>query len=539
MWMKKRILIIEDEYFFRQLLKKYINSYPEEFELVGEANNGRAGIELLESLSPDIALVDITMPMMNGIDVIREANSLGMGTKMIILTGYSEFEYAKEAIQLGVQDYLLKPVQIDELYQSLKKAALALDRDWLARDAQASVVANNNVDEAIHNRLMEKLLFGPLNTADLRDIRERLSFPEHGFYALALMDLSLKHSSIWHEKDRNVCNYAVENMLSEILPQPFRMSRRTLENGLLSIIFYSPLPDAEENQKILTEALESLGSLVDRHLCLPIMISVGTFCNSLHGIKDAYEEAVHLQKSHFFNDRHAIYYFDDQNTNHYQYSKDYFSEEDSRKLSSLIRSGDANTAGSFVHSVFQRLRDAAAPSETIYFCISELFATVLKSAAEYNIQLSYEKSDLSFYSHLFASKSLDELESFIMENIGTLLTNVGAKEGQDSQKALTKEIATYIDTHFGNCQMNLDSIAGAFFISTKYLCLIFKKHTGTTVGSYLLDTRMRHAKQFMEEGAENITAVARKCGYEDPNYFSKCFKKYYGVSPRRYLESIH
>lgn len=536
--MKKRILIIEDEYFFRQVLKKYIGSYPEEFEVAGEANNGKAGLEQLEALAPDIALVDITMPMMNGIDVIREANARGIGTKMIILTGYSEFEYAKEAIQLGVQDYLLKPLQIDDLYHSLKKAALALDRDWLVRDAQASTSTENDVDAAIHNRLMEKLLFGPLTASDLRDLSERLAFPETGFYALALVDFSLRNAGAWCEEDRATCNFAVCNMLSEILPKPFQFRRRTLENGLLSLVFYSPLPDAAENRKTLTTALEELGSLIDRHLRLPLMISVGKFCSSLSGIRNAYEEAVHLQKSHFFNDRHDIYYFDTQDANHYQYSRDYFSEEDGRRLGALIRSGDANAAGAFVHEVFRRLRAAAASADTVYFCVSELFAAVLKSAAEYGIRLSYEKSDLSFYSHLFASKSLDELESYIMENIGTLLESVGTKEGQDEQKVLAKEIAVYIDKNFGNCQMNLETIAGAFFISVKYLCLIFKKHTGTTVGSYLLDTRMRHAKQFIEDGAENITAVARKCGYEDPNYFSKCFKKYFGVSPRRYFESI-
>ena len=118
--MSKSILIIEDEFYFRQALKKYIAAYSEEFEVCGEARNGQDGLEKLLDMKPDIALVDITMPVMDGITVIKKAKEAHSKTKVIILTGYGEFEYAKKAIQLGVQDYLLKPLQSDELYQSLQ-----------------------------------------------------------------------------------------------------------------------------------------------------------------------------------------------------------------------------------------------------------------------------------------------------------------------------------------------------------------------------------------------------------------------------------
>ena len=121
--MKKTVLIIEDEFYFRQALKQYLSSHADEFSLCGEARNGEEGLQKIMELKPDIALVDITMPLMDGISLIRKAREAGSKTRMIILTGYGEFDYAKQAIQLGVQDYLLKPLQSDELYQSLSKTA--------------------------------------------------------------------------------------------------------------------------------------------------------------------------------------------------------------------------------------------------------------------------------------------------------------------------------------------------------------------------------------------------------------------------------
>lgn len=106
----KKIVIIDDEYFFRQALIKYVRSFKDEFTVVGDAGNGKLGIELIEQYHPEIILIDISMPQMTGFDVISYIQKQALQTRFIIISGYDKFEYAQKAIQMGVQDFLLKPV---------------------------------------------------------------------------------------------------------------------------------------------------------------------------------------------------------------------------------------------------------------------------------------------------------------------------------------------------------------------------------------------------------------------------------------------
>lgn len=110
---------MDDEYYFRQAVKKYLKEWCGRCEIVGEAKNGQEGLELIGELRPDIALVDINMPVMNGIEVAKELYQKNVSCKLIILTGYSDFQYAQKAIHLGVQDYLLKPVDRQQLIECL------------------------------------------------------------------------------------------------------------------------------------------------------------------------------------------------------------------------------------------------------------------------------------------------------------------------------------------------------------------------------------------------------------------------------------
>ena len=131
--MKIRIAIIEDEFFARQAIKKYISRLGEPYEVCGEAGDGREGLEILRREKPDIALVDITMPVMNGIDMMQHAFDEGLRTQMIILTGYSDFSYARAAVHLGVREYLLKPLKIEDLKQTLNHVSRLLNREEKSR----------------------------------------------------------------------------------------------------------------------------------------------------------------------------------------------------------------------------------------------------------------------------------------------------------------------------------------------------------------------------------------------------------------------
>lgn len=125
----KKIVIIDDEYFFRQALIKYVRSFKDEFTVVGDAGNGKLGIELIEQYHPEIILIDISMPQMTGFDVISYIQKQALQTRFIIISGYDKFEYAQKAIQMGVQDFLLKPVTVESLHKSLRQTSERIDQE--------------------------------------------------------------------------------------------------------------------------------------------------------------------------------------------------------------------------------------------------------------------------------------------------------------------------------------------------------------------------------------------------------------------------
>lgn len=124
-----KIVLMDDEYYFRQAMKKYLSEIGTEYEVVGEAKNGEEGLALIEELTPDIAFVDINMPIMNGIQMTEELARKKSKCKIIMVTGYNEFEYARKAMKLGVQDYILKPVDIQELEDCLERVVAMIEEE--------------------------------------------------------------------------------------------------------------------------------------------------------------------------------------------------------------------------------------------------------------------------------------------------------------------------------------------------------------------------------------------------------------------------
>ena len=129
------IVVVDDEYYFRQAMKQYLSEWEDEYQCVGESKNGKEGLGLIRKLRPDIVLMDINMPVMSGLDVIQalaDENSGGEPQrKIILLTGYDEFEYARKAVHLGVFDYLLKPIDKQQLKKCLDKASSQIEAERL------------------------------------------------------------------------------------------------------------------------------------------------------------------------------------------------------------------------------------------------------------------------------------------------------------------------------------------------------------------------------------------------------------------------
>ncbi len=530
--MSKSILIIEDEFYFRQALKKYIAAYSEEFEVCGEARNGQDGLEKLLDMKPDIALVDITMPVMDGITVIKKAKEAHSKTKVIILTGYGEFEYAKKAIQLGVQDYLLKPLQSDELYQSLQKASRTIDQERETENTLSLISgAKQGMFSAYKESMISKLLLNDFY--DEEELERNFNFPKKdSLYVAAVLDIYIKNAEIWNQEDKKLCHYAICNVMGDIFKEAMSFGTCMNENGMICIVFRLYHEDNAELQ--LQERMEQVCTVAEDYLGLVVTAYFGDLRTSLGEVNESYNEALALKKYQLFHDKKGVYFYSDTQTKPHL-SKEYFSREDRKQLLSLMRANNHDGVHVLIRKVFAKMMEGNLDPDTVYMHVTDLFSVVLDFATEYRTELQKPNENVSLFSHIMSAPSLEQLQKFVMDAADRVMAQINQKD-IDSQAKLAQKVAEYIDANFANPNLKLEIIAGEFYINIQYLCSIFKKHRSTTIGNYILDVRMGNAQRELLDGAESITVVAYHCGYEDVGYFSKCFKRYFGLSPKKFIE---
>ncbi len=530
--MSKSILIIEDEFYFRQALKKYIAAYSEEFEVCGEARNGQDGLEKLLDMKPDIALVDITMPVMDGITVIKKAKEAHSKTKVIILTGYGEFEYAKKAIQLGVQDYLLKPLQSDELYQSLQKASRTIDQERETENTLSLISgAKQGMFSAYKESMISKLLLNDFY--DEEELERNFNFPKKdSLYVAAVLDIYIKNAEIWNQEDKKLCHYAICNVMGDMFKEAMSFGTCMNENGMICIVFRLYHEDNAELQ--LQERMEQVCTVAEDYLGLVVTAYFGDLRTSLGEVNESYNEALALKKYQLFHDKKGVYFYSDTQTKPHL-SKEYFSREDRKQLLSLMRANNHDGVHALIRKVFAKMMEGNLDPDTVYMHVTDLFSVVLDFATEYRTELQKPNENVSLFSHIMSAPSLEQLQKFVMDAADRVMAQINQKD-IDSQAKLAQKVAEYIDANFANPNLKLEIIAGEFYINIQYLCSIFKKHRSTTIGNYILDVRMGNAQRELLDGAESITVVAYHCGYEDVGYFSKCFKRYFGLSPKKFIE---
>lgn len=522
--MSKTVLIVEDEYYFRQALKKYIDDYNEWFTVCGEAGNGRDGLEMIRALRPDIALVDITMPILDGISMIERVAEELLPTKVIILTGYSEFEYAQKAIRLQVLDYILKPIRIEDLYRSLETVAARIDQERAEGRALAEFSEQNRALLGMaQEHWLEKLLSGEAGDAEWDGIADSIGLPEDDRRCrLVLVDVQIGDRG-WQKEDWLLYYYAVRNVLGELLPEETRsVSRLSPARTLYTLVF---LQECSDN---LRAVLEAFRHVAGEQLGLDATATIsGMICNP-DEFEDIRREAETEHAYHLMRESRGVFAGDMGGSG----GSRCFGPLERRRLSAALLAGNGGWQD-LIHDIFGTMKEDGSDPEWVFRHAIDILTVILDAAAQPDAPIDLCDSP---YHRLLTCKSATELEEFLLDRATTILEgNRRRGETSGAQAELYRRAYTYLEDHFSDPHLNLEKISGALYVNSQYLCKVFKRHSGETIGGYLSSLRMDHARQLLEDGAANLTAVAGQCGFTDANYFGKCFKRCFGIPPSRFI----
>lgn len=522
------ILIADDEMVQREMLKRTIPWEEHGFRVCAEARNGNQALELCRQLRPDIALIDINMPGLSGLEVIRQLREEKNPVRAIIVSGHDEFEYAREAIKLNVEEYVLKPVEEEELLAIAEKLKLRI----LARQKYSEYVCGicRQVEEGqqrLCTEFLRRCLHSETPQGELERAAEQFSLPARSPLLVLCVELEELSEQVWNSSDLAVCRFGIRNILSETLSG---QRAYILDEGLrtvYAVVFYS---GDQSDQSAILALCQSACKTIERHMHLRISAGLSSPAADLSSAVEACRHAEYAQKQASLLHCGCVIVYDPRRDEHAPPGLSALQREE---IKQALRAGDRELARRRIDGL---LRQAAGSDGQLRY-LQNLTFSLLSVCSEFADEYHVDNRFLLF-SYQELNDIFDQFRTW--QDIAAWLTELACRcvdsVDEHTRVALHVERAKeYVQDHYSNSNLRVGDIARHLYLNENYLSAEFAKKSGMSIVEYITAVRLIQAKALMDGGELNIGKVAEKVGYLDANYFSKCFKKRYGMSPRRYL----
>jgi Response regulator containing CheY-like receiver domain and AraC-type DNA-binding domain len=506
-----KVFIADDEAIIREGLKCIINWEELDFQICGEASNGEDTLKGILDLNPDLVLLDIRMPRLQGTEIVKIAREQNYKGKFIILSGYSDFKYAQTAIRYGVDFYLTKPIDEEELFHAVKTVQEALYNENLKQNSME------------HYRKKAKYTI-------LRDIM--LNTGE--IQSLNVSDINLS-ANIYQ-----VLIYENYNQESYNLTYNFADLLKVTNQG------NSSFEHIEIHQKDVillkgTFALERFNNCLHHYENTPqkgspldsLFITYGRTVTSIQDIHYSYENALQLLNRRFFceQNQHAIGYEDLPTAEDMTYT--ITSEKTSvycENLTNYLQSYNRKMIAETLFQLEKNLYHAAMEVSDI-----KLFLTDIYLQIKQNITHLYNTANIPFATNAWIIDFIEskyylfEIILFFTEQFEMIMNAIG----NSSSESVLDDILHYINHNFRD-NIKLETIAPLFGYNSSYLGKIFNKKVGESFNSYIDHTRIDYSKKLLLEQDLKVYEIAEQIGYKNVDYFHKKFKKYVGESPAEF-----
>ncbi len=526
-----KILLADDEGIVIDSLKFIIEkNFPETCQ-IESAKTGRKVIELAESFRPDIAFMDIQMPGINGIEAMKEIRSINKSTIFIVMSAYDKFDYAKEAINLGVLDYLNKPVDQGRIVEVLKRAMKMID-DEKERRSQDLLIKEKleTVVPIIENNMIYTALFRDDYDEEIENFKELLSIDKDYGYVILL------------EWGDNQAEHHLTNAVgSGIRMQSYYKEIREVVKGFYEcvissimtnrVIIYVPYEKStlEYNERI--EIIEKTRTMI-RKLKQYVDVRFRAGIGSVMKFSDcamSYEEAQRaLRKS----DGSVAHVADLPITVSYENN---YPIDQERRIFDMTEKGNENEALIAANRFFGWMAENYGDHITdiklkvLEFVLWSEHLAITEGGMKYNFL-----SRQDYLPSLLELKTLDEIQQWFLGKISAACKDV--VQSKEKQSASSVERAkSYIAERY-NKDISLDEVSREVDISPYYFSKLFKEETGENFIEYLTSIRINKAKQLITGSDMSMKEICTEVGYSDPNYFSRIFKKNVGVTPTEYKE---
>ncbi len=526
------VFIVDDEEEVRQAIINRLDWESIGFHVVDYAENGEEALEKVERLCPDVIMTDIQMPFMDGLTFCKRVREKMLHTKIVIFSGYDDFEYAKEAIKLEAEEYILKPINSLELKKVFLKIKERLDEEI---DKKRNVERLQKYYEeslpVFKEQFFSALLEGSIDEKESSYYRELYEIEMNAsYYAVGI----IKPDYYMHQnKNESVLNstllpLSLKQTIDEMLKKS--CSFRSI-NYLGNVVVIAMLNNYGELEA-LVNILDQVCKINSKLLRVDITAGIGKCYDSIHNIHYSFVEAKSaIDYRYSLGVNQAIYIQDiEPNT-------DSCFDIDEKTITQIIRSikiGNDNDISEAVEHLIDTMKKSHISVKHFRNTFLELYVELLRLARIYEITVDDDAQNI--YANMESFNSLDEVKDIFLK-ICIDLRNGIKKERKDATKELIERAKEYININFADCDLSVEKVCNYLGLSATYFSTVFKKETGYSFVSYLTQVRMEKALQLLQTTQEKAYIISEMVGYIEPNYFSYVFKKQYGVSPSKYRSS--
>lgn len=519
------ILLVDDEYFFRKTLIQTIKGSTLNVERILEASNGEEALKILENVEVDIILVDINMPRMNGLCFVGAVRRLNIDVRIIMVTGYDDFEYARSALKLGVVDYLLKPIQDAEL---LKVLSTQFDH---VHEVNERRFAEKLKEEQNHllakNYYIKRLLFEK-TIAETEQVRSSLLdigstlCSWDGYYA-CVGALDCRKELLLEETEK------FNQLLICSLEQAFvEQAELCIDNESRVVVILSAKAGTT------TEYLRNQLKPFSEAITFPsYSFGISSVCASFELINIAYDEAVKALSCKVVSEHASLVFYDGLQKS--RYGEYHVTKKIREQLYLGVSQRDYSYVEDILNGILSTVSKVKVRLDYLEIIGIHLLEPCMHTLIDKNLieENPYLELYNSMYEGLGEKSDLVGLFSYIKDVYFKCCT---VNNDNGSVVNLTvKDVLIYIGKRYPDSLLSIEEIAEAVSKNYNYLCVLFKKAMGVTINDYIMNVRMKKAMELISEGGHNVSEIAENTGFSNISYFTKCFKKKFGYPPSRFL----
>lgn len=541
-----KVFLVEDEVIIRESIKNSIDWEKEGYHFVGEAGDGELALPMILEEKPDIIITDIRMPFMNGLELSQIVKEKLPDAKIVILSGYDDFSYAKEAIKIGVTEYLLKPVSSATLLEHLADIAERIKKE--KEEKQLMQVYQQEMQEnekLIKTKFMGELISGDMSLSQALEKGKRFDIDLSArMFRVFLFKFLQKEHLQQKDPERFLQLYEAVEKCGD-----GRNGIYVFERGVEGWAFL--LTAIEDNIEEKTEDLvHQLAQIAEQYGNLKYFGGIGCIVARVRELRQSFQEADRAFAARFVQESNQIIGIRDlhpiQKDDAFDATSIDAVSQVHKIIEKFLESGSREEIPSFIQALFSELPEEHFQSLMFrQYIIMNIYAIVMAFCKRFETEEREKGQDISAQERnnqrseellkqtVTSAKSIQDIQSYIstlLECAIDLRNTISGTRYSD----IIRKAQRQIQEDYMSEDISLNSVAAEVCMSPSYFSTIFSKEMGKTFIEYLTEVRMEKAKEYLACSTMKTSEIGYAVGYKDPHYFSFLFKKTQGCTPKEY-----